>query len=379
MLVLGLMSGTSADGVDAVLAEFTGQPRKPQWRLLNQVWNPYPKNLRNKVIAVGQGLRISSKGWLDLAESITEVHAQAAHACDPRGQFSIVGCHGQTVWHRPPTEFKRGASWQLIQAPLLAKLLMKPVVHDFRAADLAFGGQGAPLTPLLDEALIGRGGGWRAVLNLGGIANLSLIPPKTGPDRFHKVLGWDSGPANTLIDLAVQSISNGELCCDRDGELALSGAPNLRLIERWLKEPFFQLAPPKSTGREQFGRADFKKRFSEMSSFSKENLIATLTAFSAAAVAQDLLNLSFVNLNRPIELFVAGGGCKNLAMLKEIRSRCLGIRVLPIDEHGIPAQAREALAFALLAWWHVLRHPGNSPVVTGAQEKVVLGVRANPK
>jgi len=130
MLVLGLMSGTSADGVDAALAQFSGTPSKPNWSLLNLVSTPYPKDLRNTVVQAGQGQRFNSRDWLELSEAITEVQAQAARACDPNAQAELVGCHGQTVWHRPPSKGHRGASWQILQAPLLAELLQCPVVHD---------------------------------------------------------------------------------------------------------------------------------------------------------------------------------------------------------------------------------------------------------
>lgn len=176
MHCLGLMSGTSADGVDAVLVRFDGSPQHPKWSLLRHHHQPYPLELQQQVVTAGQGAAIPASRWLELAEAITEVQAQAVKACDPDATAELIGCHGQTVWHRPPAQGARGASWQILQAPLLAHLLQKPVVHDFRAADLALGGQGAPLVPRADAALLGHTQGWRALLNLGGIANLTLIP-----------------------------------------------------------------------------------------------------------------------------------------------------------------------------------------------------------
>jgi anhydro-N-acetylmuramic acid kinase len=211
MKVLGLMSGTSADGIDAVLAEFSGRPERPRWRILDHQAHPYPALLRERLVGLGQGQPRCAAELLDLAEALTEAQAAAARACDPHGSASLVGCHGQTVWHRPPAQGRRGASWQLLQGPLLAALLERPVVFDFRSADLALGGQGAPLVPPTDDALLGRTGGWRAVLNLGGIANLTLLPPRSGPDRHQPVRGWDCGPANTLLDLAVTRFSQGQL------------------------------------------------------------------------------------------------------------------------------------------------------------------------
>ena len=372
------MSGTSADGVDAVLAEFSGNPNNPKWRLINSFSLPYPEIVSRKIVAAGQNIAFSSHEWLDLAEAITEIHYQAALRCDPEGQSELVGCHGQTVWHRPPCGGKRGTSLQLLQAPLLAHLLQCPVVHDFRAADLVLGGHGAPLVPTLDSAIFGRVAGWRAVLNLGGIANLTLIPPKKGPDRFASVLGWDCGPANTLIDFGVQKITNGQSAFDKDGIIAARGSPDEKVIEGWLREPFFQRSPPKSTGREQFGLLDLDKRLKEMQFHCDEDLIATLTAFTASVVAQDLDNLRSKNLVRPIELIVAGGGCKNPVLFDQIQSRCKGLRVTRTEDYGIPSQSREAFAFGLLAWWHILKHPGNSPSVTGSNRAVVLGIKVNP-
>ncbi len=378
MLSLGLMSGTSADGVDAVLVEFFGSPHAPKWRLINFVSISYPAALRKIVIDVGQGKKLSSDEWLDLAEAITDFNVDAALKCDPAGQAQIVGCHGQTIVHRPPSKRNRGASWQLIKAPLMAKILNKRIIYDFRSADLAHGGHGAPLVPLLDDALFGRVVGWRALLNLGGIANLTLIPPKFGFQRHASVLGWDCGPGNSLLDLAVQRETNGELQFDLNGKIALSGSPSEEILEAWLKEPYFQIQPPKSTGREQFGLVDLQKRIQSIAYMSSKDLIATITAFTAAIVAQDLQRISSHRFIHPIELIVAGGGSQNPALMKELRSRCLGIRVRKSDDFGLPVQAREALAFALLAWWHIVKYPGNSPSVTGASKSVVLGVCANP-
>ncbi|WP_411869692.1 anhydro-N-acetylmuramic acid kinase [Vulcanococcus limneticus] len=385
MRVLGLMSGTSADGVDAVLAQFDGPPQRPRWRLLASGATPYPEELRRRLIAVGQGERIPAADLLELAEAVTEAQAEAARRCDPDGRAELVGCHGQTLWHRPPAEGRRGASWQLLQGPLLAQLLGQPVVFDFRAADLALGGQGAPLVPAADAALLPPIGGWRALLNLGGIANLTLLPPASGPDRGAPVLGWDCGPANTLLDLAVQRFSGGRQSFDADGAWARSGRSDEALIQRWLQEPYLQQRPPKSTGRELFGGADLERRLGELEAsagtrgpgagqLDPADALASLTAFSAAVVAQDLAQVPAA----PLELLVAGGGARNGLLLEELRRRCRGLWVRPLTELGIDASEREALAFALLAWWHRLGHPGSLTSVTGAQRPAVLGVCARP-
>jgi anhydro-N-acetylmuramic acid kinase len=381
MVVLGLMSGTSADGVDAVLARFSGRCAQPRWRILASHATPYPAALRQELVAVGQGAPRSSAELLDLAEAVTEVQAAAARACDPRGQAQLVGCHGQTIWHRPPAAGRRGASWQLLQGPLLAELLQRPVVHDLRAADLALGGQGAPLVPAADEALLGRTGGWRAVLNLGGIANLTLIPPRSGPDRRPPVRGWDCGPANTLLDLAVSHFSGGRQSFDAGGSWASLGQVEVPALRQWLQEPYFQQPGPKSTGRELFGQADLQRRLADLEaaagrrgqSLQPADALASLTAFTAAVVAQDLERGP-----RPVELLVAGGGSRNAVLMAELRRRCRGVIVRPLAELGIDDAQREALAFALLAWWHRHRHPGNAPSITGARRAAVLGVCARP-
>ena len=383
MRVLGLMSGTSADGVDAVLVELSGSAEHPHWTLLRSASLDYPASTRQMILAVGQGEAKTASSLLNLSETITQIQAAAARQCDPEGQAQLVGCHGQTLWHRPPKnaetgELQHGSSWQMLQAPLLAQLLKCPVIFDFRAADLALGGQGAPLVPKADAALLGRTKGWRALLNLGGIANLTLIPPDAGPDRLQPVRGWDCGPANSLIDLAIEQFSEGKESCDVGGRLAAAGQCDEALILRWLAEPYFQLSPPKSTGRELFGRADLIRRLKEMQGQAIADQLATLTAFSAAVVAQDLQQLSNQNHPLPIEILVAGGGSQNLTLMRELTRRCRGLRLRRSDELQLPSQSREAMVFALLAWWHYLGYPGNAPAITGAQHEAVLGVRVNP-
>ena len=383
MHVLGLMSGTSADGVDAVLVELSGSAEHPRWTMVRSASLDYPASTRQLILAVGQGEAKTASSLLNLSETITKIQAAAARQCDPEGQAQLVGCHGQTLWHRPPEnletgELQPGASWQMLQAPLLAQLLRRPVIFDFRAADLALGGQGAPLVPKADAALLGRTKGWRALLNLGGIANLTLIPPDAGPDRLQPVRGWDCGPANSLIDLAMEQFSEGKESCDVGGRLAAAGQCHEALILRWLAEPYFQLSPPKSTGRELFGRADLTRRLQEMQGQAIADQIATLTAFSAAVIAQDLQQLPNQNHPLPIELLVAGGGSQNLTLMRELSKRCRGLRLRRSDELQLPSQSREAMVFALLAWWHHLGYPGNAPAITGAQHEAVLGVRVNP-
>jgi anhydro-N-acetylmuramic acid kinase len=355
---------------------------RPRWRLLNRHFHPYPDTLRQRLIALGQGTAFNAEDLLELREAVTEAQAVAARGCDPSAQASLVGCHGQTVWHRPPDAKRRGASWQLLAGPLLAQLLERPVVFDFRAIDLALGGHGAPLVPAADAALLPPVGGWRALLNLGGIANLTLLPPVVGPDRREPVQGWDCGPANTLLDLAMAHFSQGALHHDADGAWARRGAIDEPLINTWLDEPYFRQSPPKSTGRELFGLHDLLRRLRALEDaaigrgepHTPYDALATLTAFSAAVVAQDLRRGP-----RPLELVVAGGGARNPVLMEQLRRRCRGLWVRQLSELGIGEAEREALAFALLAWWHRRRHPGSLPSVTGARATAVLGVCAHPR
>ncbi|NQV10138.1 MAG: anhydro-N-acetylmuramic acid kinase [Cyanobacteria bacterium] len=377
------MSGTSADGVDAVLVSFVGPKARPRWRLLKSQFLPYPEPLQQQLIAIGQGQATTAATVLNLAEAVTEVQADCARLCDPDGLASLVGCHGQTLWHRPPDGLRRGCSWQLLQAPLLAELLQRPVVFDLRSHDLALGGHGAPLMPAADAALLPPIGGWRALLNLGGIANLTLLPPATGPERFSDVRGWDCGPANTLLDLAVNRFSQGRQRFDADGRWAAQGRVHEDMIQRWLAEAYFQTSPPKSTGREMFGEDDLNQRLAALAGpcgaldnhQAQSDALATLTAFSAAVVAADLARGPGPG---PLELVVAGGGARNGTLINQLRHRCRGLWVRPLADLGIGETDREALAFALLAWWHQQEHHGSLPSVTGAEQAAVLGVCAHP-
>jgi anhydro-N-acetylmuramic acid kinase len=224
-------------------------------------------------------------------------------------------------------------------------------------------------------------GGWRGLLNLGGIANLTLLPPASGPDRAAAVQGWDCGPANTLLDLAVNHFSGGNQNFDAAGAWAAQGEPDEALIQRWLELPYLQQTPPKSTGRELFGQSDLQQRLHDLeqsahqrgSNLDPSNALATLTAFSAAVVAQDLNQSPAI-----VELLVAGGGARNHTLMRQLRRRCRGLELRPLAELGIGDSDREALAFALLAWWHQLRLPGSRPSVTGASQPAVLGVCAHP-
>ena len=378
MRVLGLMSGTSADGVDGALLRLQGRLDTPSWQLLASASCPYADSLHRQILALGQGQPCTPAQWLAVTEAVTEAQAACARRVDPTGQARLVGCHGQTVWHRPPAGHNRGASLQLLQGPLLARLLNRPVVFDFRANDLAWGGQGAPLVPPADAALLGRLPGWQALLNLGGIANITLIPPRHGPDRQQPVVGWDCGPGNSLLDLAMTRLSGGVAHFDADGALAATGTPRRHLVQHWLREPYFQQAPPKSTGRELFGEADLERRLQAMAGLAPADVMATLTAFTAAAVARDVDGFARRHGTRPIRMLVAGGGAGNHTLLSELRRGLPGITVIPIDGNGLTSTNREAAVFAVLAWWRWHDKTATHKHLTGVSRPALAGVIAWP-
>jgi anhydro-N-acetylmuramic acid kinase len=293
-----------------------------------------------------------------------------------------VGCHGQTLLAPAAQDVRRGSSWQLLPGSPAGREAGHPGGVRFPGPGSGPRRPGAPLAPAADGALLPAIGGWRALLNLGGIANLTLLPPNAGPERQAPILGWDCGPANSLLDLAVNQFSGGQRSFDADGAWASQGQVDGALVDHWLQEPYLQQAPPKSTGRELFGAIDLQRRLQALEQAAQgrgetlrpADALASLTAFTAAAVAQDLSRGPM-----PLELLVAGGGARNRVLMQQLARRCRGMAVRPLAELGIGDSEREALAFALLAWWHQLGHPGSLPSVTGASQAAVLGVCARPQ
>tara|TARA_B100000700_G_scaffold297743_1_gene362930 strand:+ start:656 stop:1294 length:639 start_codon:yes stop_codon:yes gene_type:complete len=201
---------------------------------------------------------------------------------------------------------------------------------------------------------------------------------KLGIDKNSECLGWDCGPANSLIDLAIQESTQASSKFDQNGLIASRGRPKLNIIEKWLKEPFFHLEPPRSTGREVFGSRDLNKRKKELGDVSKEDLLSTITTFTASIIAQDLENLFRIKKVRLIELLVAGGGTRNVFLMRELQKQCRGLQIRKIDEIGIPIQFREALVFATLSWWHILGKKVNPRYITGANKSMLYGVKVDP-
>jgi len=354
--VLGLMSGTSADGVDVVAIEVDpgGFPDgKPFRRLLGHRSSDYPAQLRERVLAAASN-RLIPEELCILQRSLGDHHAQAARTlCEELAlRPDLASLHGQTVQHHPT----KGASLQLADPYVLAEALECPVVWDLRRRDLALGGQGAPLVPLPERWLHGAGP-WLA-LNLGGIANLTFWDGQ-------RTQAWDTGPGMSLLDLAAKRWLG--LSFDPDGTSA-SGAVAEPLLDRWLRHPYFRLAPPKSTGREVFGEAWLDQETTLLEALPLADRLATLAAFTAESVSIEAARTA----PWPSDLrgLVSGGGARHRRLRTE-----LAIRLpLPLeDDAAFPSGAREAVSWALLGAASALGIPGNLPEVTGASRAAVLG------
>jgi anhydro-N-acetylmuramic acid kinase len=366
-LFIGLMSGTSLDGVDGVLADFS------EGRIAVRAYAtaPFPAALRAELMALntpgdnelhraalaGNGLARIYAGVVDqlLADSGTSA-----------SEVTALGAHGQTVRHRP-TEFDGvGYTLQINNPSLLAELTRIDVVADFRSRDLAAGGQGAPLVPAFHRALFARAGEPLAVLNIGGISNLSLLPPLDAPEN-PAVLGFDCGPGNALMDHWCQLHTGAPF--DRGGQWAASGQVLPALLAQLQAEPYFTKAPPKSTGRDLFNPAWLSARLGTATAFAPADVQATLTEFTAIVCAADVLRHG----NDSKLLIVCGGGALNDHLLGRLRALLPALDVAASTEHGLPPLQVEAAAFAWLARSTIRREAGNLASVTGARGARVLG------
>lgn len=383
-LVIGLISGTSVDGIDAALVNISGTDIDLEVQLLAGVTYPYPEKLSQQILNVCQGASLSMAEFAALDDAIAQVFAQAALDIQigyPKAQ--LIGSHGQTVYHRPPKDdsgFKDidnsssktglGYSLQLGRGALIAQRTSIPTISNFRVADIAAGGQGAPLVSKVDVYLLGHFTQSRCVQNIGGIGNLTYIPALS--EGFADICGWDTGPGNSLLDLAVQHLTSGEKTYDQDGAWARQGTPCHSLVQKWLSQDFFWQKPPKSTGRELFGYDYLQQCLADAQAndLRSSDLLATLTELTVASIVTSYH--TFLP-QMPEQVFLCGGGSRNLYLKSRLQDALAPVPVLTTDEVGVSADYKEAIAFAVLAYWRDLGVTGNLPEVTGAVSPVLLG------
>jgi anhydro-N-acetylmuramic acid kinase len=379
MTVAGVMSGTSADGIDVALVKISLSPDQPRLRLLAHHAVTYPKMLRRSVLAAMNARQTSTAELARLNWRLGIAYAEAVSAAVEKYpvKLDLIACHGQTIYHQgqpaPYAGRSLACTWQLGEAALIAAETGVPVVSNFRAADMAAGGQGAPLVPLLDFVFFAHAKRARVLQNIGGIGNLTFIPAAAKPDQL---LAFDTGPGNMVIDALTEQLFHKRF--DRNGSIAKRGRILSGVIERLLRDRYFTAPPPKSAGREQYG-AEFAARFLKLckeQGAKPEDTIATATAFTAETIAAAYQRFVQPRTNNAgVDYILSGGGASNAALVDMLRKRLqpLGCKVLRSDEAGLPSQAKEAVAFALLAWqtWHHL--PGNVPSATGAHRPAILG------
>jgi anhydro-N-acetylmuramic acid kinase len=383
VIVAGVMSGTSADGIDVAVVRVSSagtSSRKltsyPRFELLGHAEYPYPSQVRRAILASMNSDHASVGDLARLNFLLGELYAKAVCTTQKRlaCKVELVGCHGQTLFHQGESTRYLGrrltATWQTGEGSVIAARLGTPVVTDFRPADMANGGKGAPLVPFLDYIFYRHPSRGRIIQNIGGIANLTAIPAAASPAQ---VIAFDTGPGNMVIDAVVDQLYGKAY--DRDGRLAASGQVLSGILSSVLGLPYFSRRPPKTAGREEFGR-DFVAQFLRRCRTSrKADVVATATALTAKSIS-GAVNRFVVRKKRSFEeLIVSGGGAKNPTLLSMLRDELsqIRLRLRLSDEFGLPAEAKEAVAFAVLAFqtWH--HRASNIPAATGAIRAAILG------
>jgi anhydro-N-acetylmuramic acid kinase len=387
MIVAGVMSGTSADGVEVALCRIGSSSPKdkvPRIKLIGTASFPYSKPLRAAVLSAMDAKSASVADLSRLHWQLGEVYARAVESAATQYgvKLDLVGCHGQTIYHQGVASKYLGqpvrCTWQIGEAAVIAERLRTPVISDFRPADLAAGGQGAPLVPILDLYLFRSQKTSRVLQNLGGIANMTALPAGA---TVNDLLAFDSGPSNMVIDACMTRLFNKSY--DRDGRVAARGKIIRPVLDQLLRDPYFAAPPPKSCGREEYGEG-FTDRLIAMCRKAKatdEDIVCTATALTAETILEAYRRFVWPHLMqkapmaRRVEYIVAGGGARNKTLMGMLREgfNPLGMRIRSTDELGIPAQSKEGVAFALMAWltWNQLS--GNVPSATGALRPAVLG------
>jgi len=380
MLVLGMMSGTSADGIDVALARISGAPPNLNAKLLGHTSVKFPPALRKEILHVAEQHPIAAGALSQLNFRLGELFSGAAvAACRkfkiPREKIALIGSHGQTVFHqgRPIPYFgsPTASTLQIGEPSVIASRTGITTVGDFRPADIALGGHGAPLVPYADYLLYRDAKLGRVSLNLGGIANITVLPRACTPQQ---VFAFDTGPANMLIDALVSHFTRGRRHFDDNARLASQGRSIPALLDDLLRDPYLKLAPPKSTGREYYGHSYLKKLFTlgRRHRAKPADLIRAATIFTALSVV-DALNRFVIPKTKVHQLIVSGGGTHNPLILAQLSAALPGIEVLPSGRLGIPEDAKEAFAFALLGYETFHRRPANLPSATGARGPAILG------
>ena len=373
MIGIGLMSGTSADSIDAACVRLEGAPPRLNWELLSFVTLPISQQMRKDIFAAFRPETGTVDKLCQLNFTLGEAFAQASLAAVQAAnltpaQVDFIGSHGQTVWHIPPnSEDGVASTLQLGNPAVIAERTGITVVSDFRSRDMAAGGQGAPLVPFVDKLLLSHESRSRAVQNIGGIGNVTWLPAGGAGEAF----GFDTGPGNMLLDRAAEVLTQGKLQCDLDGKLAFAGTVQQELLQKWMdEEPYFTRKPPKSTGRELFGVQRCHRYLEEMEGMSKEDILATLTAFTARSTAEAYKNFLPA---LPDEVLLCGGGARNPAIAAMLQKELPASRIGKTEDAGLPGDSKEAVAFAVLGYETMNRRPGNLPAATGASGPVVLG------
>ena len=365
-IVIGLLSGTSADGTDAALCEIAGFGEDTGLVARSFVTTPFPRPLRERIYRISQA---DTSELTDLDVMLGESFADAAHAVAAAAgvrmaDVDLIGSHGQTAVHHPRSAGRLGATLQIGEAAVIAERTGCPVISDFRVRDVAAGGEGAPLVPLVDHLLFRKPGRRRALQNIGGIANVTLVS-----DRLDDLVAFDNAPGNMPLDAVARAASAGSEAFDRDGARAARGAIDWGLLTELHRHPYLSQPLPKSTGRETFGR-DFVYPLLTRYEHRYDDLLATLTRFSAEAIARSYREMLPA---MPDEVFISGGGALNPILMRHLAELLAPVPVASSAALGVDPEAKEAIAFAVLANQTLFGAPGNIPAVTGAIGPRVLG------
>ena len=370
-LWVGVMSGTSLDGIDVAVVETAGDDERPaDWRLVAFDTERYDGAARGRIataITSGSAAAICALDF-ELGERIgAAVNRALASASLRPADVEAIGSHGQTVWHEPPVDAGRGSTLQLGQPAVIAERTSCAVVSDFRVRDMAAGGEGAPLTAYTDWLLF-RATEARAIQNIGGIGNVTALPAE-GSEATPQA--YDTGPGVVLIDGAVERLTGGRSRFDLDGGMARRGVVSEDALSDWLSDPFFSKPPPRTTGREYFSRDRLMDWLQEHDALCPEDAVATLTELTARTIADAYRWLE----EPPAACYLCGGGARNPVLASRLEQLLAPMAVGDLSALGLDPDAREAVAFALLARQHALGYPANAPWATGARGARLLGVR----